>query len=136
LQRAEIDLNAAFIDLDLAGLKNERYELRFYNNLNEYISLVIDNEKQIFSFDRTHAGITGFSEKFANTVSVAPFEDQYEKLNVKIWLDKASIEIFIDEGDYVMTEIFFMNAPIDTFSLKTWKEIEINSLVARPIKIK
>jgi len=136
LQRAEIDLNAAFIDLDLAGLKNERYELRFYNNLNEYISLVIDNEKQIFSFDRTHAGITGFSEKFANTVSVAPFEDRYEKLNVKIWLDKASIEIFIDEGDYVMTEIFFMNAPIDTFSLKTWKEIEINSLVARPIKIK
>jgi len=36
----------------------------------------------------------------------------------------------------VMTEIFFMNAPIDTFSLKTWKEIKINSLVARPIKIK
>ena len=35
-----------------------------------------------------------------------------------------------------MTEIFFMNAPIEKFILKTGEEIKVNSLVARPIKIK
>lgn len=135
LQEAEIDLNAAFIDLNLAELKNDNYDLRFYNNKNEYVSLVIDNQKRIFSFDRTHSGNTGFSEKFANTVSVASFEDSYKNLNIKIWIDKASIEIFIDDGDYVMTEIYFMNAPVQKFSLKAMQEIRVNSLVARPIKL-
>ncbi|MDZ7613272.1 MAG: GH32 C-terminal domain-containing protein [Flavobacteriaceae bacterium] len=135
MQEAEIDLNAAFIDLNLTELKNDSYDLRFYNSQNEYVSLVIDNKKRIFSFDRSHSGNTGFSEKFANTVSVAPFEKSYRDLNIKIWIDKASVEIFIDQGDYIMTEIFFMNAPVQKFSLKVTEEIKVKSLVARPIKL-
>mgnify|MGYP006107786657 CR=1 FL=1 len=59
------------------------------------------------------------SEKFSTKPSVAPRTKKGSSLAITIILDKASIELFFDEGETVMTEIFFTKAPFETFRLET-----------------
>jgi levanase/fructan beta-fructosidase len=44
-------------------------------------------------------------------------------------LDKTSIELFYDDGETVMTEIFFPNAPFETLSIESeQQEFQLNHI--------
>ena len=48
-------------------------------------------------------------------------------------LDRASIELFFDQGETVMTEIFFTNAP-ETLLIRAEKEVTISKFKAQKLK--
>ena len=52
------------------------------------------------------------------------------EIDVRLILDKTSIEIFFNQGETVMTEIFFMQKPIGSFSVKSENsKFEIENLL-------
>ena len=53
----------------------------------------------------------------------------------KIILDKTSIEIFYNNGEIVMTEIFFLTEPFTHFSASSNQEIEISNLKVQQLKL-
>jgi len=59
-----------------------------------------------YFIDRVKAGISGFNKAFA-AKHFAPCLSRNNELVMKIVLDKASIELFTDDGFTVMTDIFF-----------------------------
>jgi fructan beta-fructosidase len=82
-------------------------------------SLTISNEKQekvvlsldkgILSFDRRTSGVTGFNAAFP-----AVHEVDMSNLivdHVSVYIDLASIEVFINDGERVLTEIVFPTLP-------------------------
>jgi len=81
----------------------------------------IDNARRVLFTDRSNAGRTGFSPHFADTVSIAPLPaaDTANDAHVLIVLDRASIELFFNHDERVMSHIFFIDAP--------WCELSLSS---------
>lgn len=85
-----------------------------------------------------NSGKVDFSNKFANTISIAKKLNPSNSLTIEIFVDKTSIEIFYNNGETVMTELFFLNKPFETLSVMSsdkqfvLKNVKIEEL--KPIK--
>lgn len=78
------------------------------NQLNEFVNVIFDLNKGVLSFDRTRSGIVNFSPDFPTQITAPlPVKDLYE---VRILVDKASVELFVDGGALNMTNLVFPNA--------------------------
>ncbi|MCX8212001.1 MAG: glycoside hydrolase family 32 protein [Lewinella sp.] len=68
-------------------------------------------ENALFS-DRRFVGNTDFKSSFApERLTVAPRWSNHDELRIRAFLDRTSAEVFFDEGDPVLTDIFFPKAP-------------------------
>lgn len=72
-----------------------------------------------FFTDRRSAGPTGFSEKFApEELTIAPRWTNEHTLRFHVYFDRTSAEIFCDQGDPVLTDIFFPEEPFTMLSFE------------------
>lgn len=101
------------IELKLDATAKQKVGYLLSNDLGEQLEFGFDPEKQQFYIDRTKAGKSDFSEKFASHISYAPRFSKDSEIQGSIILDKTSIELFWDNGLTVMTELFFPNAPFN-----------------------
>ncbi len=111
------------------GIENELAELQLFPGNGDF-RLEIGNgegEKVVFqkqgdqlTFDRSQSGLTDFSEAFSN-LHTAPLNGlAIEEL--RVFLDRSSIEFFINEGELVMTEIIFPTTPYTAVKLEGFKD--------------
>jgi len=119
ISKGEIDLAKAVIDVDLKKMTGGVYTFVLKNSLGERLSFGIDNNKQELFIDRTRSGKTDFKDNFADRISKAPLAKSYTNSTFKILLDKTSIEVFFENGEKVMTEIFFPNEGFSELSIAT-----------------
>lgn len=81
--------------IELASPAGDSYILGYVSGGNHFIS------------NRTRAGSNQFSDKFAAKVHVAPRLKDSNELRLTLYLDLSSAELFADQGQVVMTDIFF-----------------------------
>ena len=112
-----ISLSSTEIKFNISDLKEIDYQFKLSNTLGDKLLFGYDNSNKRFYIDRRKSGKTNFSEKFADKVSVAQRTSTNKDFSGTIILDKTSIEIFYDNGETVMTEIFFPNAPYDKLTI-------------------
>ena len=117
--KGEIDLSKAVIDVDFKKMTKGVYTFTLKNSLGEQLIFGIDNNKRELFVDRTKSGKIDFKDNFADRISKAPLSKSYQNATLKIVLDKTSIEIFFNNGEKVMTEIFFPNESFSELSLST-----------------
>ena len=82
-------------------------KLEFKNTANETLEFELIPSKKEILIDRRKSGLMNFEERFADKTHKMPFSPSDKKIDIRIILDWSSIEIFIDEGKYVMTEQIF-----------------------------
>ena len=75
------------------------------NSKGELLVFKFDNSTGFFSIDRKKSGLTDFNDRFAMGMS-APLIKR-AVYNVRLLIDRASAEIFINEGEITMTTLFF-----------------------------
>jgi len=119
VDKKTIDLSGAIAQMDLAQLDKTTYTFVLANPEGDTLQFGYNHDEKQFFIDRKQSGQVDFSETFSAKPSVAPRFISKETLNIKLILDKASIELFYDEGATVMTEIFFTNAPFETMTAFT-----------------
>ncbi len=130
----KINLTSVKINFNISNLKEDRYTFKLSNPEGDVLLFGYDNKDKTFFINRENSGQTDFSEKFTNTISKAQRTSSKDNLSGTILLDKTSIEIFYDDGETVMTEIFFPNAPYQSLSIDSEDQeftldfIEINEL--------
>jgi len=91
--------------------KAKDFEMSFTNTEKEEVRLIMDSKAKTFSLDRTNSGKTDFQPDFASKIQQMPIPDLPEQeIEFRILMDWSSIEIFINEGQYVMTTQIFPNA--------------------------
>ncbi len=95
-------------DVSQAGI----YGFQLSNTKNEKVNFHFDTQEGKLFFDRTNSGDTSFSADFAGMHEVLRSSSSKE-MTIRALIDVASIEIFIDNGQNVFTEIFF---PGEVFS--------------------
>lgn len=117
MSTTDIDMSNLSIQFKLENLKEENYTFIFHNNIGDSLAVGINNIDNYLFLDRQKSGKVDFSEKFSPNISKAKIDKTLNEVMVRIILDKTSIEVFYNEGEKVMTEIFFPNSPFNMFSI-------------------
>lgn len=92
--------------------------MKISNKAGEYVTLRYNNSDHTISFDRRKSGIVDFSQDFP-AVTVAPTFDNGKRVSLRIFIDKSSMEIFGNNGKFVMTNLVFPTKPYTTLSVNT-----------------
>ena len=129
-----ITLSSTEIQFNISDLKDEGFTFKLTNQQGDTLAFGYNHIDKNFFIDRRKSGKTDFSEKFADRISVAKRTSLNPDLLGTIIIDKTSIELFFDNGETVMTEIFFPNSPFNELSIEPKDQefilgnIEINKL--------
>ncbi len=103
--------------LDIDAQKSSTVSLTLANKEGEQVVMTYDAKDRTMSFDRTKSGITDFSENFP-AVTVAPTHENSGKVSLRMFIDRSSIELFGNNGQFVMTNLVFPTHPYTTLSVE------------------
>jgi levanase/fructan beta-fructosidase len=135
INKTMVDLSKLDIRFALKDLKEDVYTFSLSNNSNNSIHFGVNKKEKYFFIDRRNSGNLSFSDVFAKQISKAPFTGDFDKMDVRVIVDKTSIEVFYDNGKTVMTEIFFPEKPMETFSVtKENFNFTIENLIINQLK--
>ena len=130
-----IDLSKTEINFEIPDVTKGKYTFILSNSKGDELRFGYDATEKQFFVNRKKSGKIDFSDKFSDRIAKAPRTANSNDLTGKILLDKTSIELFYDNGQTVMTEIFFPNAPFETLSIESDKEnFTINNLEIHELK--
>ena len=108
LVEEDIELNGVLgreldLRLDIDARESEEFEIKIAKN-DEYETIIkyIPKENLIY-FDRTYSGVYG---DILHTREMK-VSDNNKRINLRLIIDKYSVEIFANEGQQVMTSTFY-----------------------------
>ncbi len=96
----------ADISMKMKVGKNGKYGFKLSNDLGEFVHFYFDTASGKLFFDRRKSGDVSFSSDFP-AIHEKLRTSTAEELTIRALVDVSSIEIFIDNGQDVFTEIFF-----------------------------
>lgn len=134
--KSEIDLTKTVLDFDLKKMTAGTYRFTLKNTLKEELTFGIDNKRNELFIDRSKSGKTGFGNHYATSVTKAPLGRIYTNAKMKLIIDKTSIEIFFNDGEKVLTEIFFPNENFSELTLSTDTKGSTLSINAHQLNIR
>ncbi len=114
------------IELTLDIRRSSAIDLVFSNQQGQQTTFRIDEAAQRYELDRSASGDVRFSPSFAN-MQTAPIPGQSTRFKVHGFLDRSSIELFINDGQTVFTAIEFPETPYDKVTLKADRAIGLES---------
>ena len=112
--RLKAPTEACEIVIDMKG----QTQIVLSNTKGEQVTMHYDGAKQTFTMDRTKSGDVSFSEAFPCTTE-APTYGQVKQL--RLFIDRSSIEVFDTEGKMSMTNLVFPSEPYNTIKVKGGK---------------
>jgi len=102
------------LTVELSNSRNQKYQIGYDAARNEFFSNRLNAGKIMFSYD-----------KFATKIHRAPRFSKSPIIELQIFLDVASAELFADKGWTVMTDIFFPNEDFNQLKLVADGAIEL-----------
>jgi levanase/fructan beta-fructosidase len=136
LTKDKIDLTKADISLTMSQLKKGSYTIVVSNEEGDELRFGIDNTKEELFVDRSKSSnATGF-HKFTASFSEAKLEGLQKKAKLRFLLDKTSIELFYNDGQKVLTEIFYTKSPFTRLNIESNQNFEIDNLTINQLDFK
>ena len=90
--------------------KEGKSSFTLYNNKGEKVVFTYDFTTREFSMDRRKSGLTKFAESFY-AITSASIDDSTAPQHLRIIVDRQSVEIFDQEGQFAMTNMVFPEEP-------------------------
>jgi fructan beta-fructosidase len=120
--------NAGLLDLnlDLDTRKARVVSVYFRNSLQEQTVFRINRQEHRYELDRSRSGETGFSREFSK-LQTAPIARTSTKVALRILVDRSSLEIFVNDGETVLTATEFPKSPYDRVVLAADETIQLKS---------
>ena len=104
------------IDFEAKNAKEVNFTLS--NPQGEKVVMIYDTKARTISFDRTQSGLVDFSREFPAVTKTSTFEND-GKVQLRLFVDRSSIELFGNDGRFVMTNLVFPNAPYSRLSVSS-----------------
>ena len=102
--------------LDLNARRGTKATITLSNKKGEKVAMTYDAEAHTLNFDRTESGLTDFSQNFP-AVTVTPTYEKDGNISLRIFVDRSSVEVFGNDGRFVMTNLVFPTEPYTTLSV-------------------
>ena len=100
-------------------------QITLRNGKNERVVMTYDAQEETFDMDRRHSGNVSFSDVFP-VVTSAPTYGKIRQL--RVFIDKSSIEAFDADGKMSMTNLVFPSSPYNKVTIKGKAKVKIYSL--------
>lgn len=97
------------IEMEIEGGSSEIFGFKLFNCSGEYVDCCISWVDNTVTLDRTKSGQTAFNAAFPS-VSTAPLYPA-QKHRITLYVDRASVEVFVDGGRAVITDQIFPSEP-------------------------
>ena len=117
--KAEMELT-----FDLQSSDSKSFGVELSNSRGEHLRISFDKASDLIIIDRSNAGKMDFSSDFPGLHYVPYQRENFEigKLDTKImqwhlFFDRSSLELFVNDGAIVATDIFFPNQDFNKMSL-------------------
>ncbi len=108
------------------------FEFELSNALGEKLLIGLDSANQYF-VDRTSAGKSDFSTDFPGK-HFGPRMIQDNTIQLTLFIDKSSVELFADQGLTTMTELFFPSEEFNRLQLKLAQGLKVKEF--RVVQVK
>jgi len=112
--------------MDIDAKPADIITITLQNKKGEKVLMTYDIAGNTFSTDRTKSGDISFSNEFP-AVTTAPTHGVIRQL--RIFIDRSSIEVFDADGKMSMTNIMFPNEPYNTLNVKSNKKSKIKQTI-------
>jgi fructan beta-fructosidase len=89
-----------------------KFGLKLRVGKNEFTTIGYNLERQELFVDRRQSGKTDFSERFPGR-HIAPLKLEGDELQLQIFVDQSSLEVFAQNGQMVMTDLIYPNPESD-----------------------
>ncbi len=120
--------------LDIDPKKASAINLTLANATGDKTVMTYNVADATFSMDRRESGLVDFSQDFP-AVTTAPVFSDGERLTLRIFIDRSSIEAFGNDGKFAMTNLVFPATPYTTLSISTdGNKARINGLTMYSLK--
>ena len=121
--------------MNVDAKRSKQLKMTLANKAQEKVTIIYDVEQETISFDRTQSGIVDFSQDFP-AVTVTPTYENDGSVNLRLFIDRSSIELFEQEGRFVMTNLVFPTSPYTTLSFQAEEgSAKVNNLQIYSIKV-
>ena len=104
---------------------NIDFKVSLSNASGEKVSLIYDKASNLMMLDRTQSGATNFNYEFGNKLQYMIMGEIQEDFEVDIYLDRSSVETFINRGQYSMTQLVFPSQPYTNLSFENLSQNKI-----------
>lgn len=111
------------------SLENRSFSIELHNKKSGKLTIGYNREVAQFFVDRSESGEVNFSKNF-QTLSHAPRLSTSSTIHFTLVIDVASVEAFFDDGETVMTSVFYARDPLSNCTIKS-----PGPLVAENLKI-
>jgi fructan beta-fructosidase len=102
------DLRTYELDAVLEPAADAAFEILFARGSGEATILRVDVPSGYLSLDRSRSGQVGFDSDFPGSYR-APFRLRNGRLRLQALIDRSSVELFVNEGEQVITSLIFPN---------------------------
>ena len=110
--------NGAYeVELSINPGKSKEVSFTLSNGKGEKVLMTYDVVKKTFAIDRTKSGEVSFSNDFPAVTEITLSKSK--ELKLRLFVDKSSIEAFVDNGKFVMTNCVFPSAPYDMITFES-----------------
>ena len=103
------DNGAYEMELSINPGKSKKVSFALLNGCGDKVQMIYDVVKKIFVMDRTKSGEVSFSNDFPAFTEMPVGKSK--ELKLRLFVDKSSIEAFVDNGKFVMTNCVFPSEP-------------------------
>ncbi len=103
------------------------YTITLSNQKNEELIIGYDAGKKQYYIDRTKSGKTDFNKDFAGRF-FAPRLSNSAQSDITLVVDKASVELFADNGLTIMTATYFPSTHLNKMSISTPDKLKTGNL--------
>ncbi len=123
------------LEIELPEGSTPDFGIAVSNQQGEEYRVGFDAASNLFYSDRTKAGKAGFSDKFAAKRHTAPRVSSGKTVQFHLFFDVASCELFADNGEVVMTDIYFPTADFSKLQLYASNgKVKVKTLKAWEVK--
>lgn len=116
------DLNAAEIRFTTAA---RNFDMTFSNTDGEELTLRMDGNQGLFTLDRSSSGETDFEPRFAKPQTMPIAGLAQGEIEYRLIMDRASLELFINQGERTLTALAFPKKPYTQFRLSNLEKDSI-----------
>lgn len=142
IDEGEINLEMPFVnealDIDAAvltfGTRTDiNLSITLSNAMDEMVCFQINGETGELLFDRTRSGRVSFEDSFGASIQTQPFVTSEDLEEIRMILDRSSVEVFLGKGKYVFTNQIFPTTPYTKLEISgpndaTLKDLNLHAL--------
>ena len=102
--------------LEWKDLPASDFKIELHNDSADRVVIGYEASERRFFIDRSSSGRVDFAKGFAGR-QFAPRLSANARIDLRLFIDAASVELFADGGSTVMTSVFFPRSPFDRMTL-------------------